>query len=150
MSKQVCVKALINIFNKADVDTVLKMLLAVNDKHYLAEIFYDSVQEYAAGHSEEELQKLVKDFLPGIPEYTKAEFVAAVPKGHLPDYVKVDDIVYTMDYYDEEGKLTTYQNKKHRLEIDIITSDRYENGFKDAKVLFYESSSFRTDVEYLE
>ena len=38
-----------------------------------------------------------------------------------------DNMWFTMDYYDQEGKTMTYGNKYYRLTIECTTNNRYES-----------------------
>jgi hypothetical protein len=66
------------------------------------------------------------------------------------DYVIVDGILYTMHEYDMAGKSVTWANLKHRKLMEVITSDRYNNGYKDAEVEIYDYEFFRNDINYAE
>ena len=76
-------------------------------------------------------------------------FQEAIRKhGKLPDYVKVGNVIYTMDNYDMSGKEVHYGNKKTGKGLLVETEDRYKKGLKDAIVS--DSSGFlRNDISYL-
>ena len=82
--------------------------------------------------------------------YTKTEWAIQVCKGNLPDTVKVDNIVYTMDSYDMDGREISYGNKRLFAGFTITTEDRYKNGFRDAIVEYAEPGYYaiRTDITY--
>ena len=73
-----------------------------------------------------------------------------IRKNGTSDYVKVNNIVYTMDEYDEAGKEISYGNKKKGKGFIVKTEDRYKKGFEDAEIEEDESSCFRNDIEYWE
>lgn len=67
------------------------------------------------------------------------------------DYVKVGGHIYTMHEYDCDGRYMSWGNKKHDKLIECVTSDRYNNGFGDAKLYLYHKYGFlRTDINYME
>jgi len=68
--------------------------------------------------------------------------------GGCLDYVTVGGILYTMHEYDSEGRTITWANKKKNRMLEMTTSNRYHNGYSDAKVEEYEASYMRTDISY--
>lgn len=45
----------------------------------------------------------------------------------LGDSIKVEGIIFTMEYYDLKGKEIIYQNKRTKQSIYITTNDRYKD-----------------------
>lgn len=64
------------------------------------------------------------------------------------DYVTFGGKVYTMHEFDNDGQQITWANKKHNLMLEVVTSNRYRNGWGDAVVYAYEASGLRTDISY--
>lgn len=74
-----------------------------------------------------------------------------IKKYGTDDYYKLNGLIYTMDYYDAEGKLITYANKKTRFGFSVETNNRYsDNKFKDAQVIIQREVILRNDVAYHE
>ena len=48
-----------------------------------------------------------------------------------------NNLWFTMDYYDQEGKIMTYGNKSNKLTIECTTQNRYESR-KDLVCEMYE------------
>jgi len=67
-----------------------------------------------------------------------------------PDLVCIDNIFYTMDEYDEEGKEISFGNKKYNKGFVVKTEDRYKNGFNDAVVEVFDCGCLRNDICYYE
>ena len=65
------------------------------------------------------------------------------------DYINISGIIYTMDYYDLDGKLVTYANIKHNKRIFVKTYNRYKDT-KDAEVILEELTYRREDISYYE
>lgn len=66
-----------------------------------------------------------------------------------PDIVKIDNIIYTMDNYDLEGREISFGNKRTFKGFNIETSNRYNKniGFSDASI--YQNDGFiRNDIYY--
>ena len=83
--------------------------------------------------------------------YTKEEWADRVRSGLLPDVVKVNNIIYTMDSYDMWGKEISYSNESLSAGFTITTKDRYNNhGFNDTTVTYEKPghSAIRTDITY--
>ncbi len=68
----------------------------------------------------------------------------------LPDTVKIGEIVFTMDNYDEEGLEVSYGNKRTFKGFTVETKNRYLNGFKNAVVSEIEESCIRNDICYFD
>lgn len=99
-------------------------------------------------------------------EYTTLQFACAsdfesyVRKNGTPDYFILRQLregkrpismLFTMQEYDMAGKSITYANLKHKLMIEVTTSDRYSSlGFTDAKVTMDELTYWRNDIVYAE
>lgn len=66
------------------------------------------------------------------------------------DYITLGKHVYTMHEYDMGGRFITWANKKHEKMVEVETSDRYLNGYKDAIVRSYPAFYLRTDISYAE
>lgn len=66
-----------------------------------------------------------------------------------PDYVVIEEILYTMDEYDRGGQSIWYGNKRTGFGFKVETKNRYEKGFNDA---FVEEpflvGCFRNDISY--
>ncbi len=67
-----------------------------------------------------------------------------------PDLVKIENIIYTMQEYDEQGKTITYGNKRTETGFSVETENRYDRklGFKDAKIEGYDEWFLRNDISY--
>lgn len=59
-----------------------------------------------------------------------------------------DNLWFTMDYYDQEGKTMTYGNKSYKLTIECTTNNRYETR-KDLTCELYEMVSFNENITYI-
>ena len=69
--------------------------------------------------------------------------------GLIYDVVYIANVAYTMDYYDSEGKLVTFGNKKAGKGFEIVTENRYgDKGYTDANVREIEDPLFRNDINY--
>ena len=81
--------------------------------------------------------------------YTLKEATNYIRKNGTPDYIKVDDILFTMDWYDMDGKEIYYGNKTESKVLEIHTSNRYgDNKFTDAEVVISPMLAYRTDITY--
>jgi hypothetical protein len=70
---------------------------------------------------------------------------------HCPDYIVVDNVLYTMEEYDMDGKYIEYYNKRTNNMIRVETQNRYSKdiGFSDAVVEFYQNYGvWRNDINY--
>lgn len=60
------------------------------------------------------------------------------------DFIKINNVVYTKDYYDWMGRTITYGNKRTKTGLIVTTENRYRNGyeeqFEDVKVEFVEEA----------
>lgn len=66
-----------------------------------------------------------------------------------PDYIVVDNLLYTMEEYDHSGREIIYQNRRTKKVIEVDTSNRYsDSGFRDAEVIGYPAISHRPDIVY--
>ena len=66
-----------------------------------------------------------------------------------PDYIRVDNILFTIDWYDEGGRVVYYGNKTKLKVLEIHTEDRYgDKGFSDAEVIISPMVCYRTDITY--
>lgn len=65
------------------------------------------------------------------------------------DKVKINWVVYTMDYYDMSWKLMQRQNKKEKIWLEAQSNNRYKNK-KDIEVYPFISYCFRHDINYIE
>lgn len=70
--------------------------------------------------------------------------------GILFDLIYINNIPFTMDSYDSQGKHLSFGNMKHNKTITITTEDRYKNGYKDAVIEMFEDGTFRNDITYFE
>lgn len=66
------------------------------------------------------------------------------------DCIAVKGIVFTMEEYDADGSLLTWGNKKKKKTLTVETSNRYRNGYSDAKTELYEAIGFRNDITYIQ
>ena len=67
-----------------------------------------------------------------------------------PDLVKIGNVIFTMQEYDESGKTITYGNKRTETGFSVETEDRYNKdlGFKDAEIEGYDEWFLRNDISY--
>ena len=66
-----------------------------------------------------------------------------------PDYIRVDGILFTMDWYDMDGREIYYGNKTENKVLEVHTSNRYgDSKFTDAEVVISPMSGYRTDITY--
>ena len=73
-------------------------------------------------------------------------------KGYYPsiDNVAIEGILFTMDEYDNAGRIVSLYNKRTDTKIEIETSDRYKS-WKDAEVSVFENyGACRNDINYLD
>jgi len=81
--------------------------------------------------------------------YTLKEATNYIRKNGTPDYIIVDGILFTMDWYDMDGKEIYYGNKTESKVLEIHTSNRYgDNKFTDAEVVISPMLAYRTDITY--
>lgn len=66
----------------------------------------------------------------------------------MPDIVTINNIVYTMDCYDMDGKEVSYANKRTEKGFIVETSERYRNGLKDSDVSDIEHTNIRNCISY--
>jgi hypothetical protein len=66
------------------------------------------------------------------------------------DCIAVKGILFTMEEYDNAGKSLTWGNKKKGKTLEVLTSNRYDNGYSDVQVSLYEAFSFRNDITYIQ
>lgn len=66
------------------------------------------------------------------------------------DCIAVSGILFTMDYYDGDGELMTWGNKKKEKALTVETSNRYRSGYSDAKIDLQEAWGFRNDLTYIQ
>jgi len=66
------------------------------------------------------------------------------------DCIAVEGILFTMEEYDSDGRTLTWGNKRLEKNLEVSTSDRYKNGYKDAKAEIYEAFGTRNDINYLD
>jgi len=72
-----------------------------------------------------------------------------IRKNGADDYIAVDNLLYTMEEYDMDGQSITYYNRRTDNMIAVSTSDRYKNGFSDAKLEIFENYGvYRNDISY--
>ena len=97
-------------------------------------------------------KKSMHDQFHGYKNYKNFEVLEKdIRKNGLKDYFKVNGIVYTQEEYDESGKQVLYANKRTNSGFRVNTSDRYKEGFGDAKVEFDNNWGFyRDDISYLD
>lgn len=84
---------------------------------------------------------------------TKHEHCEVAGKyGGCLDYVRVAGILYTMHEYDSAGKTITWANKKHNVQLELETANRYrDGGYDDAVVWLIEDPWYmRSDISYAE
>lgn len=66
------------------------------------------------------------------------------------DCIAVNNILFTMEEYDSDGKYITWGNKKKGKTLELLTQNRYKNGYNDSKVDIYPSFGFRNDITYIQ
>lgn len=66
------------------------------------------------------------------------------------DCIAVDGILFTMEEYDSDGRTLTWGNKRLGKNLEVMTRDRYNDGYKDAKAEIYPSFGTRNDINYLD
>ena len=66
---------------------------------------------------------------------TIEEAQAWIRKNTMPDYIVIDDILYTMEEYDMGGQDTSYYNKRTGKTLSVKNKDRYKFGFGDSEYL---------------
>lgn len=72
-----------------------------------------------------------------------------IRKNGAPDYIRVDGILFTMDWYDGDGKEIYYGNKTESKVLEIHTGNRYgDDKFTDAEVAISPMLGYRTDIVY--
>jgi hypothetical protein len=82
--------------------------------------------------------KTVEDMQKDIREHGKCE-----------DYVAVDNVLYTMEEYDNDGQYIDYHNTRTGNTIKVSTENRYKLGYKDAVVDMYENYGIsRNDIVF--
>ena len=69
-------------------------------------------------------------------------------KNTSPDYIAIAGVLFTMEEYDNDGQQILYANRRNGLTVELRTTARYSNGFKDAELEIYPSSSYRNDLVY--
>ena len=72
-----------------------------------------------------------------------------IQKGNLPDYFKLQGVIYTQDYYDMEGKSLSYGNKRTGNTILVETTDRYKT-LMDAQVSLEVNVGYYDHIYYLD
>ena len=73
-----------------------------------------------------------------------------IEKEECPDCIAIENIPFTMEEYDAEGKFIYYMNKKLMIEIEVEHEDRYKD-FKNLKSIEVRNAdSYRNDITYLE
>lgn len=65
-----------------------------------------------------------------------------------PDYISISGVLYTMEEFDEAGQTLIYANRRNGLKVEVSTSDRYHQGYKDAEVLIDDACSYRNGFIY--
>jgi hypothetical protein len=81
---------------------------------------------------------------------TEKELVEHVRKHGTRDHMKFKGNIFTQDFYDLEGRIITFGNKKTNTTIQISTSNRYKNGFRDAEMIIFEDSGCFDWIDYVE
>jgi len=72
-----------------------------------------------------------------------------IKKNGADDYIAVDNLLYTMEEYDKGGQYIAYFNKRTGNMIEVLTSNRYKNGFGDAKLELFENYGvYRNDITH--
>lgn len=67
------------------------------------------------------------------------------------DCIAVKGILFTIDEYDGEGRTLSWGNKKKDKNLIVETTNRYRQGYNDAKVeLFSSVYGFRNDINYIQ
>jgi len=67
------------------------------------------------------------------------------------DYIDIGGILYTMSEYDMSGKIISYYNHRTGLGFDVITGNRYRDGFTDAYIEEpYEVGYYRNDITFID
>lgn len=87
-----------------------------------------------------------------IPKYRSAKlFKKAVRNSikNLDDCVIVNNVIYTMDNYDLEGREITYGNVKFKKTLIVNNYDRYKST-EDTTVKIEEGFFFRNDINYIQ
>ncbi len=64
------------------------------------------------------------------------------------DVVKIGEIIYTMDFYDREGKEMSYGNKRTQQGFYIYTENRYKTKEDAEFELWVNGYSIRGDISY--
>lgn len=70
-------------------------------------------------------------------------------KETAPDYVKIENMIFTMDEYDMEGKEVTYGTKTHNKTMFLTTENRYKTKYQDVKIEIADAVCFRNGINYL-
>jgi hypothetical protein len=72
-----------------------------------------------------------------------------IRKNNAPDLIAIDNILYTMEEYDERGRQIDYHNMRTGNTITVMTEDRYKLGFGDATLELLENYGVsRNDITY--
>jgi|TARA_Y100000031_G_C7948332_1_gene260339 hypothetical protein len=72
-----------------------------------------------------------------------------IRKNGTPDYIRVNGILFTMDWYDEGGREIYYGNKTENKVLEVHTKNRYGNDkFTDAEVVISPMVGYRADILY--
>jgi hypothetical protein len=68
-----------------------------------------------------------------------------------PDIIMLNNKIFTMDCYDEIGKILTYGNKKLRLGLIVETKDRYKTKYNSGLKVYYEKEhDYYFNINYKE
>lgn len=80
---------------------------------------------------------------------TVEEAEKCIRKDGTEDYIVIDNILYTMEEYDNDGQNIAYYNMRTGNRVEVDTSNRYKNGFGDAKVSLFENyGAWRNGIVY--
>lgn len=88
-------------------------------------------------------QNIMKRFntLNGLQSYLR--------KGNLPDCFKLQGIIYTMDFYDMEGRELSYGNQRTGNCISVQTRNRYKST-KDAQAHLDVNVGYYDHINYID
>jgi len=71
-----------------------------------------------------------------------------IRKNETPDYIVIDNILYTMENYDLGGQEIRYYNKRTGKMLTVKNENRYKLGFGDSELSIEETDYYREDIDY--
>jgi len=83
-----------------------------------------------------------------LPNFRSLKSLAKHLSKNSQDNFVYKGLWFTMDYYDQEGKIMTYGNFSNKLTIECATNDRYSSR-KDMKCTIDEMVSIRNQNNYI-